>query len=272
SVSCATACPHPSSPGPSAIRKLRNLPAARAPRSRSRASSRPSRPCPDTKRCYGWPMSTDRSAAGGSRGMTLRLADGMESIPAHEWDGLEATRRLPGRPYNPFISRNFLLALEKSGSATARTGWSPCHLLLETGAGELAGAAPCYLKSHSQGEYVFDHGWANAFERAGGQYYPKLQVAEPFTPAAGPRLLVAAGRDRDPARIALADGLRRFADRIGVSSAHVTFAPRAEAETLERCGYLIRNDQQFHFHNRGFATYGEFLDSLALRKRKALRK
>ncbi len=203
-----------------------------------------------------------------SKTFTLRVADGMNAVPAAQWSRLAGTSRNRGAYYNPFLRHEFLLALEESGSATARTGWSPAHLLLEDGSGELAGAAPCYLKSHSQGEYVFDH----AFERAGGRYYPKLQVAVPFTPATGPRLLVAAGRDPDPARIALADGLRRFADRIGVSSAHVTFAPRAEAETLERCGYLIRNDQQFHFHNRGFATYGEFLDSLASRKRKALRK
>ncbi len=204
--------------------------------------------------------------------MTLRLADGMESIPAHEWDGLEATRRLPGRPYNPFISRNFLLALEKSGSATARTGWSPCHLLLETGAGELAGAAPCYLKSHSQGEYVFDHGWANAFERAGGQYYPKLQIAVPFTPATGPRLLVSRSGEPAAVRAALADGLRQITDRLGVSSAHVTFLPGDEAELLRQRGFLLRTDQQFHFTNRGFSDYREFLATLSSRKRKALRK
>ncbi len=132
------------------------------------------------------------------------------------------------------------------------------------------GAVPCYAKSHSQGEYVFDHGWADAFERAGGRYYPKLQASVPFTPATGPRLLVREGEDAN--RDLLAAGLRNLTDRLGVSSAHVTFADDKDIAALERAGYLMRTDQQFHWANDGYATYDDFLGSLASRKRKALRK
>ena len=146
------------------------------------------------------------------------------------------------------------------------------HLLLEDDDGVLLGAIPGYLKSHSQGEYVFDHGWADAFERAGGRYYPKIQCSIPFTPATGPRLLVADGQDPDQIRLTLASGLRQVTEKLGVSSAHATFLPEQELPAFEQAGYLHRTDQQFHFINDGYANHEAFLETLASRKRKALKK
>nr|WP_198585995.1 GNAT family N-acetyltransferase [Pararhizobium haloflavum] len=198
----------------------------------------------------------------------------MSGIDQGGWDRMEGTARACAGSvaYNPFLSRHFLTALEESGCVDARTGWLPQHLLLESAEGVLLGAMPCYLKSHSQGEYVFDHGWADAFERAGGRYYPKLQSSIPFTPATGPRLLTPPGAGRPAAQDALAKGLVALAERLGVSSAHVTFVPELEIGHFERNGYLRRTDQQFHFHNEGYGTYEDFLGTLASRKRKALRR
>ncbi len=172
----------------------------------------------------------------------------------------------------PFISYDFLCILEESGCAVPATGWQGHHIRLEDAKCDLLGAVPCYLKSHSRGEYVFDHGWAGAFERAGGRYYPKLQASVPFTPATGPRLLVKRGADRAALRRALASGLAAVADRIGISSAHVTFAEPADMAALETVGFLKRTDQQFHFLNEGYSSYGDFLATLASRKRKALKR
>jgi uncharacterized protein len=166
------------------------------------------------------------------------------------------------------LSRAFLSALEDSGSAAARTGWQPSHLVARDEAGAMIAAAPCYLKAHSQGEYVFDHSWADAYQRAGGSYYPKLQVAVPFTPATGPRLLA---RD-EAAKAILAQGLAALCSDRDASSVHVTFAPESEVVLLEKDGWLHRIDQQFHFFNRGYRDYGDFLESLSSRKRKDLRK
>ncbi len=167
----------------------------------------------------------------------------------------------------------FCSSLEESGCAVSRNGWQGNHLRLETIEGRLVGALPCYLKSHSQGEYVFDHGWADAFERAGGRYYPKLQASIPFTPVTGPRLLPVAGiADPEAVRAALAKGLKAVADRLGVSSAHVTFATEADMAALTGAGYLHRTDQQFHFRNEGYSSYDDFLATLASRKRKALKR
>ncbi|MBN8957875.1 MAG: N-acetyltransferase [Rhizobiales bacterium] len=174
--------------------------------------------------------------------------------------------------YNPFISHEFLSALEASKSATARTGWQPQHLALESDDGAIIGVAPCYLKSHSRGEYVFDAGWAEAYERAGGDYYPKVQVSVPFTPATGPRLLARAGTDRTAVRTALASGLVELARLREASSVHVTFLPEAEADLLSTHGFLRRTDQQFHWENAGYATFDDFLAALASRKRKAVRR
>lgn len=202
----------------------------------------------------------------------VRIANGMAAFDSPEWDKLGGT--VPGSPggYNPFLSFAFLSALEDSGCAVRHSGWQGHHLRLETADGRLLGAVPCYVKSHSQGEYVFDHGWADAFERAGGQYYPKLQCCVPFTPATGPRLLVSQGEDEDAVKAGLAAGIKLVTDRVGVSSAHVTFMPQADIPTLEAAGFLHRTDKQFHFFNEGFATYDDFLSTLASRKRKALKK
>ncbi len=203
----------------------------------------------------------------------LRSVTGIGDFSKAEWGTLACTTKTgPGRSYNPFVSHDFLLSLEESGCAVAESGWLGQHLRLESGDGRLLGAVPCYLKSHSQGEYVFDHGWADAFERAGGRYYPKLQASIPFTPATGPRLLTVVDEREAAIKAALANGLRELCDRRSASSAHVTFADRLEAEVLENAGFLRRTDQQFHFHNDGYRSYEEFLETLASRKRKALRR
>ncbi len=203
----------------------------------------------------------------------IKVVPSLTDFSREDWSLLSgASRDELETPYNPFVSWEFLASLEEAGCATARTGWQGQHLRLEAPDGTLLGAVPCYLKSHSQGEYVFDHGWADAFSRVGGDYYPKLQTSVPFTPATGPRLLVARGQDGPAVRQALAAGLKMLADRLGVSSAHVTFAHEDEVAILEEAGFLHRNDQQFHFFNDGYGSYDDFLDTLASRKRKALRK
>ena len=173
---------------------------------------------------------------------------------------------------NPFICHAFLQALEESGSATAETGWLGQHILLADNTGGPLAAMPLYLKSHSFGEYVFDHGWADAYERAGGQYYPKLQCSVPFTPATGPRLLVPAVGERAELRRALASAAVALAGRHQVSSLHITFAEQDEAAALAKMGLAIRTDQQFHWQNQGYATFADFLDALTSRKRKTIRR
>jgi uncharacterized protein len=173
--------------------------------------------------------------------------------------------------YNPFVSHAFFSAVEESGSACARTGWGPRHLLARLDGG-IAGIVPCYLKSHSQGEYVFDRGWADAYERTGGRYYPKLQASVPFTPATGPRLLIAGGVDRERIADALARGLMALCDAAKASSVHVTFAREAEWKHLASHGFLQRTDQQFHWHNQGYGSFEDFLGSLNSRHRKAIKR
>jgi predicted N-acyltransferase len=206
-------------------------------------------------------------------GLQIRVCQSFGSFTASEWatlGGASRSERLT--PYNPFISHAFLSSLEDSGCATRQTGWLANHLRLETADGALLGAVPCYLKGHSKGEYVFDYGWADAFERAGGRYYPKLQVSVPFTPATGPRLLASQKADPAKLRAALAEGLKAVTDQLGVSSAHVTFAPEAEVAVFENAGFLHRTDQQFHFRNENYGSYEDFLGTLSSRKRKALKK
>jgi predicted N-acyltransferase len=219
-------------------------------------------------------MSSDTTGTGETEGeFTLRVATELSSFTEREWSGLSGTSRSDTENgYNPFVSLAFLKTLEETGCATRRTGWLAQHLRLEAPDGRLIGAVPCYLKSHSQGEYVFDYGWADAFERAGGTYYPKLQASVPFTPVTGPRLLVDRGTDPQSGRAALAAGLKALTERLGVSSVHVTFAGEADVSALEQAGFLLRTDQQFHFFNEGYSTYDDFLASLASRKRKALKK
>src|SRR5437667_8482692 len=161
----------------------------------------------------------------GAEQVTVKLVNRIAEIPAAAWDTCAGDE-------NPFLGHAFLEALEASGSATAKTGWLPQHLALEDENGRLVGAVPLYLKSHSYGEYVFDHGWAAAYERAGGSYYPKLQVSVPFTPAAGRRLLVRPGPQAAAVQAALADGLAEICRRSNASSVHVTFLPEPEWQLL----------------------------------------
>jgi predicted N-acyltransferase len=194
----------------------------------------------------------------------LRVLERIAEVGESAWD------RCAG-PDNPFLSHAFLNALEASGAATARTGWLPQHVVAEDGEGRVLGAVPMYLKSHSYGEYVFDHGWADAYRRAGGRYYPKLQVAVPFTPVPGPRLLVAPEADAHVADMLIA-GMVEIADRRDVSSLHVTFALEREWQRLGEAGFLQRKGVQFHWANHGYASFDDFLAALSSRKRKAIRK
>ena len=198
-------------------------------------------------------------------GPRARLIDRIADVPAATWDALANP---PGHEFNPFVSHGFLKALEDSKSVGAAAGWRPAHALLEEG-GAVVGAAPMYVKAHSYGEYVFDHQWADAFERAGGRYYPKLQVAVPFTPASGRRLLVGSN---EAARLPLAQALMQFAERMGVSSLHITFAERDEWSALQPLGFLQRTDQQFHWQNQSYPDFAGFLAALSSIKRKNLRR
>ncbi|MEQ1752721.1 MAG: GNAT family N-acetyltransferase [Micropepsaceae bacterium] len=193
------------------------------------------------------------------------LHESLEEIDAATWDALANPA---DAPYNPFVSHAFLLALEQSGSATTETGWQAAHLTLEQ-AGTACAAVPMYIKSHSYGEYVFDHGWAQAFERAGGQYYPKLQITVPFTPATGPRLLTGNNPKIIPL---LTETIKRLTVKMELSSAHITFQNQSEADALAALGFLQRYDQQFHWHNEGYTCFGDFLTRLSSIKRKNLRR
>lgn len=193
--------------------------------------------------------------------VTARIADGVAAIPAADWDACAGSA-------NPFVSHAFLSILEASGSATPRTGWQPIPILVDGADGRPAAIAPAYAKSHSQGEYVFDHAWADAWERAGGSYYPKLQIAVPFSPVPGPRLLL-----REPAQApALIAAVEAVTDQHQLSSAHVTFVSRDQLPAFEAAGWLMREGTQFHWQNEGYAGFEDFLGALASRKRKAIRK
>ena len=182
---------------------------------------------------------------------TARVASSISALDAAGWDACanppgRSTEEAEGERFNPFISHAFLDALETSGSVGGRSGWAPAHVVVEDAGGRMVATAPCYLKSHSQGEYVFDHAWADAYERAGGRYYPKLQVAAPFTPVTGRRLLVAP--DAPPgARDALIGALRELRKQTKTSSLHVTFPTVEDAERLSEAGFLVRTGEQFHF-------------------------
>ena len=186
-----------------------------------------------------------------------KIAGGVSGLNASAWE------RLSGN--DPFVSHTFLSALEQSGSVGKGTGWTPAILLIEDGSDRLVAAAPAYLKSHSQGEYVFDHAWADAFERAGGTYYPKLQIAVPFTPVPGARLLGA----RPQHLLAAAEAVVLQND---ISSAHVTFLDEAGAAECEERDWLIRYGIQYHWENRRYRDFEDFLGALSSRKRKAIRK
>lgn len=204
--------------------------------------------------------------------LIIRVEKTFSAIDKAQWASLSGAERSGKAPYNPFLSHAFLSSLEESGSATAKTGWLGHHLILENREGQILGAAPAYLKSHSQGEYVFDHAWADAFERAGGRYYPKLQCAIPFTPATGPRLLFRDANTATATQAALAEGFAEVTRQLQISSAHATFVREEESAAFEGAGFLHRTDQQFHFINEGYANHEEFLGQLSSSKRKNLRK
>lgn len=193
--------------------------------------------------------------------LAIRLAGSVGTIAEEDWDALNSGG-------NPFTSHRFLDILEQSGSVGPGTGWAPAPLALGDGIAPPRAALPAYLKSHSQGEYVFDHAWADAWERAGGDYYPKLQISVPFTPATGPRVLAP---DLDDARIILR-GAEALVTNEGLSSAHATFIAPEQVSLFEDAGWLIRQDIQFHWSNHGFEDFEQFLATLASRKRKAIRK
>jgi predicted N-acyltransferase len=199
-----------------------------------------------------------------------RAAEPPPPDPLPAWERERVGGPVDGRaPYNPFLSYDFLLALEESGSATARTGWRQQHLVLD-GDGAARGAMPLYLKSHSMGEYVFDQGWAEAYQRAGGSYYPKLQVSVPFTPVTGPRLLMRDAGDTEGETL-LAAAAIDLAGKRRASSVHATFLPEEQWARLGAEGWLRRTDQQFQFFNEGYRDFQDFLAALASRKRKAIR-
>jgi predicted N-acyltransferase len=195
------------------------------------------------------------------RDVVARIAPGVVQVAAADWDACAGGA-------NPFVGHAFLSILEESGSAVPRAGWQPIPIIVDGADGRPVGIAPAYAKSHSQGEYVFDHAWADAWERAGGAYYPKLQVAVPFTPVPGPRLLL-----RDAAAApALIAAIEAVTDQHGLSSAHATFVAPDQVALFEQAGWLVRAGTQFHWRNRGYGSFDDFLGDLASRKRKAIRK
>jgi predicted N-acyltransferase len=201
----------------------------------------------------------------GRDAQAVQVLSSLSGIDAAEWDACNLTG-------NPFVSHAFLSALEESGSANSESGWLAQHLAIVDEIGHLAAAAPLYLKSHSYGEYVFDWGWADAYERAGGRYYPKLQSSVPFTPVSGPRLLARPGPDADAHRHALAAAMTELARQLRVSSVHVTFCQASEIETFKALGFLERHGLQYHWENKGYGSFDDFLQSLSSRKRKTIRK
>jgi predicted N-acyltransferase len=203
--------------------------------------------------------------------LNIRVLTSTRDIAAADWD---ACANPPGQAFNPFVTHAFFDALEASGSATAETGWLGQHLVLEDAQGKALGIMPLYLKDHSQGEYVFDHAFADALERAGGSYYPKLQASVPFTPATGPRLLVPPGPDAEAVKHTLANGAIQLADTREASSVHITFLPQDDWELLGagEAQWLQRTDTQFHWENNGYKSFDDFLATLSSSRRKNLRK
>lgn len=198
--------------------------------------------------------------------LKAEIAHSISGIPEADWQACAPAG-------NPFLDYRFFRALEQSGCTTAETGWQPYHIVLKTEAGNTTGIMPLFVKGHSYGEYVFDHSWAAAYERAGGHYYPKLQSAAPFTPVTGSRLLVQKGNaSEEEARSALLRAGRGLCAELGLSSFHLTFLPQQEAEAAQDEGYLIRTDQQFHWHNDDYGSFDDFLQALSSRKRKQIRK
>ncbi|MEP3225228.1 MAG: GNAT family N-acetyltransferase [Parasphingorhabdus sp.] len=197
----------------------------------------------------------------GPTGIIARVADDIAGLPGDQWNQC-------GGAINPFISHEFLSAMEESGSVGPGTGWKSLPIIIEDETGKIAGCLPSYLKSHSQGEYIFDQQWAHAFENAGGQYYPKIQIAAPFSPVPGPRLLL---QDDDLA-IPLLRAAEQLAANNGISSVHATFVAENQLDLFREAGWLIRSDSQFHWQNQNYAQFDDFLAALSSRKRKAIKK
>ncbi len=172
---------------------------------------------------------------------------------------------------HPFVQHQFLKALEDSQSVSAKTGWMPYHIVLKFG-DDVVGVAPMYVKGHSQGEYVFDHSWAHAYEQVGGRYYPKLQLSVPFSPVTGPRFLVCQSPEQEKRKDLLAAGAKEIASKLGISSVHITFLEEDDLTSMVKNDYLIRTGEQFHWVNDGYENFDEFLAALTSRKRKAIRK
>jgi predicted N-acyltransferase len=199
----------------------------------------------------------------------VRVHRSIAEIGREAWD---ACAGAPDYAANPFVSYDFLQALEESGCVGGRSGWGPQPLSVEDAAGRVVGVAPHYQKAHSQGEDVFDHGWANAYQRAGGAYYPKLQAAVPFTPVTGPRLITRADGPRLEAEATLAAGMVALCRNLRTSSVHLTFCTEAEWRRLGERGFLLRQDQQYHWLNAGYRDFDDFLAALSSGRRKTIRR
>ena len=200
--------------------------------------------------------------ADGSPSLTVKVeGDGVIAVDGAAWDALAGDS-------HPFLSHAFLATLESSGSVGTGTGWQAAPVLVTDEAGDLRGALPAYVKGHSQGEYVFDHAWADAWSRAGGRYYPKLQIAVPFTPAQGPRILAV----DEEAALALLKGAEALVEQNGLSSAHATFVDVEQVPLFEKAGWMLREGIQYHWFNRGYDSFDDFLATLSSRKRRTIRK
>ena len=200
----------------------------------------------------------------GKEEITIRVLDKISDIPSKDWDACAGEG-------NPFVTHAFLYALEESGSVTNQTGWLPQHLTVYDHNDQIAACMPIYLKNHSYGEYIFDWGWAEAYNRAGGNYYPKLQAAVPFTPATGPRMLVKDSSSDHYYQI-LIDGMIQLAHKHKVSSLHITFPSKSQWDRLGSAGFIQRTNKQFHWENKGYNNFNDFLSELTSRKRKAIKK
>lgn len=197
--------------------------------------------------------------------VVARIHQSISDIAAADWDACAGAG-------NPFLMHAFLKSLEDSGSVSRKRGWGPVHLTVEDDAGRVVGCAPLYLKSHSRGEFIFDYGWADAYDRAGGRYYPKLLCAVPFTPATGPRLLARPGPDRDEVIGQVVYALIGTAQQLEIATVNVNFPTETEWHRMAEAGFLQRTDKQFHWYNRGYGSFDDFLDELSSRKRKTIRK
>ena len=197
--------------------------------------------------------------------ITIKIINSIDQVDPGEWNACAGSE-------NPFVSHAFLNALEQSGAVHAETGWAPHHLIIVDQTNKLYGAATLYLKSHSQGEYVFDHGWADAYERTGGRYYPKLISAIPFTPVTGPRLLVRPDALVSEVEASLCAGMIELAERYEISSIHVNFMLKSQTSSFEGADFFIRHSHQYHWINRGYKSFDDFLATLTSRRRKTIRK